>query len=356
MNLYDLWFGNISISNSIKKKLIENYINAQNIYEFLLKNDAMYEDKVFKIMRQHTNMIEIEKLYDKIQEKGIKLLCYTDEEYPMTLKQLMDPPYIIYYYGNLDKLSTNKNVAIVGSRKCTNYGIDATRYISRELAQLGVNIISGMAKGIDGIAHKTCLENGGNTVAVLGSGIDVIYPYQNRGLYESIKEKGCIISEFTLKTPPYAGNFPARNRIISALSDAVVVVEASEKSGSLITASIALDMGKDVLAVPGSIFSTQSIGCNKILKDGGAPFCSIDDLLELLNLNKTGNNNFKNNIIKGDVKKIYSVLTDTPMHIDDIIRITNIDIKLLYALLLEMQLGNVIRCISGCYYVRINDL
>ncbi len=181
-------------------------------------------------------------------------------------------------------LNEGYNISIVGSRKYSNYGKDVTKIICSDLCANNINIISGMAKGIDTFAHESCLNNEGYTCAVLGSGLDIVYPKENIKIFNKIVEKGCVISEFLPGTPPYAYNFPQRNRIISALSDIIIVIEAGEKSGSLITANLALEQGKDVMAVPGSIFSDESKGTNKLIKDGAFPLTCTNDIFNLIGI------------------------------------------------------------------------
>jgi DNA processing protein len=290
-------------------------------------------------------------MYNASKKTPRKITTFNKENYPSKLKLYDDSPVVLYYYGNIDMLNTRTNVSIVGSRKNSIYGTNVTKLISKELSINGINIISGLAKGIDAYAHSTCIENDGFTCAVLGCGIDIIYPKENKILYEDMKNKGVILSEFPPGTQPYAYNFPVRNRIISQLSDLVIIVEAGIKSGSLITANLALEQGIDVMAVPGSIFSEQSKGCNKIIKDGAYPLTSIEDVFELLKTNylHSGNNSYT---LNPSEKKIHELINDSPIHIDDIIKIANIDIKQLYEVLFELQLKNEIMCLSGNYYVK----
>jgi DNA processing protein len=290
-----------------------------------------------------------------MQILNINTITYNEELYPKKLKLLEDAPYTLFYKGNIEKLNEHKNVSIIGSRKCTRYGIDVTSAIVKELSNYDVNVISGMARGIDTAAHKAAISNSGYTCAVLGCGIDIIYPKENKYIYNEIQNRGCVISEFIPGTPPYAYNFPIRNRIISVLSDLVIVVEADIKSGSLITANLALEQGKDVMAVPGSLFSAQSKGTNKLIKDGAYPLTDVEDIFNLIGIdfNQCESINYRSELSIN--QKIFSVLSDSPMHIDDIIRRTNIDIKQLYGLLFEFQLKEEILCLSGNYYVRINN-
>ncbi|WP_404814391.1 DNA-processing protein DprA [Clostridium algoriphilum] len=282
-------------------------------------------------------------------------MAYYEDAYPKKLKNYDDAPYTLFYKGNISPLNKGYNISIVGSRKYSNYGKDVTKIICSDLCLNNINIISGMAKGIDTFAHESSLENQSYTCAVLGSGLDIVYPKQNLKVFNEIVEKGAVISEFLPGTPPYAYNFPLRNRIISALSDIIIVVEAGEKSGSLITANLALEQGKDVMAVPGSIFSCESKGTNKLIKDGAYPLTCSGDIFDLMGIEMREQNK---TIVKSDSshvnKQVYSIINDSPLHINDIIRVTNIDIKQLYGVLFEMQIKNEILCLAGNYYVKVN--
>jgi len=201
-----------------------------------------------------------------------------DNNYPENLLAVDDRPAFLYARGKLDK--DDINLAIVGSRIASAYGKYTTERVSRELAQKGITIVSGMARGVDSAAHRGALAAHGRTIAVLGSGLDIIYPPENKSLFTQIAENGAVVSEFPLGTPPLANNFPARNRIISGMSYGVLVVEAGEKSGSLITARLALEQGREVFAVPGSIDAATSRGANKLIKEGAKLIENVDDILE----------------------------------------------------------------------------
>ncbi|MDP4090532.1 MAG: DNA-processing protein DprA [Bacillota bacterium] len=355
MNLYEIWFSRVKLPDEIKNQFLDTLNTPEEIWEYV-KNEGCIKNKtISKAFNSAMNTEEINKIIDVMGVKGINYVTVMDERYPKKLISLPDHPFLIYYYGDIEKVNDLKAVSIVGSRRCTVYGRDSAYEISSGLSKHSVNIVSGMARGIDSISHWGTLNNEGFTTAVLGCGLDTVYPRENKRLYEEIKLKGCIMSEFPPGTPPFPYNFPLRNRLISGLSDLLIVVEAARKSGSLITAGRAADQGRDVMAVPGSIFSKNSLGTNELIKDGAEIFVDMEHLLDKLNIiSLAKNDNLKKvyNDIKMDT--IYNILTDTPTHIDDIIRITNIDISILYELLLEMQLENTIRCIAGNYYVKIN--
>lgn len=214
-------------------------------------------------------------------DRKVKIIKIADKIYPESLKNIPDPPKVLYCLGNLEVL--RKNIAVVGTRQITKYGQFVTAKLVKELVENNITIVSGMALGVDGVAHRTALENGGKTVAVLGAGVDVIYPREHKDLYNSILESGnLLISEVPPGTLVERKLFPARNRIISGLSEAVLITEAAIDSGSLITARMALEQGKEVLAVPGPITSKYSEGTNYLLKQGAKLVTSVEDILETL--------------------------------------------------------------------------
>ena len=222
------------------------------------------------------------KHYEYIIKNNIKLINIYDERYPQNLKNIHTPPILIYLIGN-DEILNNKNIAIIGCREATNYGLKVAYNIASELSKNNINIVSGLAKGIDAKAHLGSVNvlSEGKTIAVLGNGLDTIYPSENKELaLKIIKSGGAIISEFPLGTKPEKQNFPIRNRIISGISDGVVVVEAKEKSGTIITVDFALEQGKNVYCVPGNIDSNNSYGTNNLIKQGAKVFTEINDILE----------------------------------------------------------------------------
>lgn len=202
------------------------------------------------------------------------------KHYPDKLRTISCPPKELYCLGNLPLLNDTTSIAVIGSRKYSHYGARATKDFASHLAQEGVCIVSGLAKGIDGFAHRACLSVGGKTIAVLGSGLDIIYPKENESLfYDIVKHQGLVVSEYPLGTPPQKQHFPARNRIISGLSDGVLVVEASRNSGTNITVDFALEQGKDVFVIPGNIYSKTSDGTNFLIQEGAIPVMSYADIL-----------------------------------------------------------------------------
>lgn len=356
---FDIWFNASNISNEIKRLLIQEFNTTQIIWNKVFEqgnNINTYYSRVFKSLKEGYNKKYIEDVLYKINYNNIKAVTINDEDYPNSLRVYDDSPYMLYYAGNIKALNNGLSVAIVGSRNSTQYGLSVSKLISKELTLNGIKVISGMAKGIDTSAHKSCLDYKGFTCAVLGSGIDVIYPKVNEKLFHDITENGCVISQFNPGTPPFRYNFPLRNRIISALSNLIIIVEAGIKSGALITAKSALDQGKDVIVVPGSILNEYSNGSNKLMRDGAYVFTDMDDVYALLNLDII-NRNIP--IEKPQIKlllnatenKILSFLSDNPLHIDEILKLSNIDIKQLYDVLFELQLKDKVICISGNFYM-----
>ncbi|MBE5946010.1 MAG: DNA-protecting protein DprA [Lachnospiraceae bacterium] len=306
---------------------------------------------------------------EKLNKGNIRIINRDDEDFPQKLKEIHNPPKRLYIRGNLDGSINlnNKNIAIVGSRNMSTYGKEMARKLARDLSKAGVNIISGLAKGIDSQAHKGALEAGGYTVGVLGCGINVTYPRENIDLYTEIDKKGCIISEYGLDVKSFPGNFPMRNRIISALSDGVIVVEAKRKSGSLITAEYALEQGKQVYAVPGRAYDSNSEGTNNLLKMGALCVTSADDVLwDLMGGEMCRNaNNFidkeddskKDDLLnnRGDMndieKMIYDFLDLEPKYIDDIIQKSGIGITNTISTLYIMEEKNIIKQPVKGYYI-----
>ncbi|MEE8639911.1 MAG: DNA-processing protein DprA [bacterium] len=222
---------------------------------------------------------EVEDEMAQAEALGLRCLIWGDDDYPEPLAAIYDPPPVLYYLGSLDRLAPPA-IAAVGTRRPTDYGERATAFICESLAEAGVTIVSGMARGIDTCAHRAALKTGGLTVAVLGCGADVVYPPENKSLYGEICEKGLVVSEFPPSARPEAQNFPRRNRIISGLTTGVLVVEAGERSGALITGYHAAEQGREVFAVPGSIFSPASDGCRRLIAGGAKPVGSAEEILE----------------------------------------------------------------------------
>ncbi|MBB6631204.1 DNA-processing protein DprA [Clostridium algidicarnis] len=352
MNKYELNFILAKISNSKKSLLLETYGSVENIYNNIERQKENNYLNYIWMELESSIYINIEELSEMIFKNEMKYCFYGESVYPYFLKNIEEPPFVLFYKGEIEKLQNHTNISIIGSRKCSNYGEEMAKQIIKGLNGYDINIISGGARGIDSIAHNISLKEGLYTTAVLGCGLDLIYPKENKTLYDEISKRGCIISEFMPGTPPYKINFPRRNRIISGLSELVIIVEAAERSGTLITANYALLQGKDVMAVPGSYYWKQSRGCNDLIKDGAYIFTGINDILELLGIDKKINNSNKSNKMNLNKNFLMKFIEDRPIHINEIINKSNIDIKVLYELLFEMQLAEEIICLAGDYYVK----
>jgi len=283
------------------------------------------------------------------EQKDTHLLYYGHEQYPELLAQIVDPPTVFYYKGCFQP--TDKYaVAIVGSRSLSSYGRNVAQYLAEGLAGYGLTIVSGMARGIDSVAHRGTIAKGGRTIAVLGSGVDVVYPAESRGLYQKIQENGVVISEFPLGEEPRREHFPQRNRVISGLSLGVIVVEASKGSGTLITARSALDQGRDVFAVPGNIYSKNSYGTNELLKTGAKLVSSPKDVLqELGHVLRGFIRSEKKEVVEmsGDERQLCDMLSFEPIHVDDITRKAGLPSSHVLGLLLNLELKSIVRQAEG---------
>lgn len=300
--------------------------------------------------------VNLDQVWAKIEAQGIQIFTWQDESYPARLREIDQPPPVLYVRGEYlpDDVFA---VAIVGTRKVTPYGRQVTEEIASFLAANGITIISGLARGVDVIAHQTALKAGGRTLAVLGSGVDKIYPPEHRGLAEQMMTRGAIISDYAVGTPPDASNFPPRNRIISGLSLAVVVVEAAETSGALITAEFAAEQGREVFAVPGSILAPQSKGTNKLIQNGALPLLSPNDLMQALDLTRIGEKKMVRKLVPSDETeaRVLDVLGPEPVHVDEIRNLANLPIEKVSATLALMELKGMVRQVGGMNYVAVRE-
>lgn len=296
--------------------------------------------------------LDIQKEIERATAGGIDILTWDDPAYPKKLLEIHQPPPVLYVRGSFqpeDEIA----VAIVGTRRITPYGRRVTVQLSERLAQNGVTVISGLARGVDGVSHQAALNAGGRTIAVLGSGIDQIYPPEHRGLAEKIVQNGAVVSDYSPGTPPEAVNFPPRNRIISGLSSGTVVVEAGKKSGALITATFAVEQGREVFAVPGSIHGVQSRGTNYLIQQGARPLLDPEELLEFLNLEVVEKRRSARKALPGDEfeKQILQVLGQDPLHIDEIGRLAGLPIEKVSSTLTLMELKGLVQQAGVMSYI-----
>ena len=349
------------LGNIVFKNLLERFFSPERIFQADVPRELMEVGGVRREVAEHIVSRACSedpiRVLDHVTRLGARVTTYSDPEYPPALRQIHDPPMILYIKGR--HLPPNPTLAgIVGSRNPTSYGLKAAEEIAQGLARRGIGIVSGMARGIDAAAHWGCLGGLGFTVAVLGTGIDRVYPASNRKLHAQIVEKGAVFSEFPPGTPPEPKNFPIRNRIISGMSQGIIVVEATKKSGSLITASLALDQGREVFAVPGSINSFKSTGCHFLIKQGAILIENSDDVLDGLGLNYTcvkKTDTFAEKPLpemNESETKIYLLIGDYPIHIDQIVRESGMGPATISSLLTGMELSGIIRQLPGKMFVR----
>ena len=362
---YEYWLANVRGVSARKKCLLREYMkSAKAVYyieETHLRSLTFLNEKECDALVQAKRQTGLKEETDKMLGKGIRFVPWCSAEYPKRLKELHDFPYALYVKGNLPD-ERRKKAALVGARKCTPYGEKYAVDFARSLAGHGVEIISGMARGIDGMGHRGALMGGGRTYAVLGCGADICYPKEHIGLCVDILEQGGgIISEYPPGTPPLPQHFPARNRIISGLSDVVLVMEAGRRSGSLITVDMALEQGRDVYALPGPVNSSLSDGCNRLIRQGAGILLTPQLLLEEWGMSEYGemrghrepdkkpDKNEK--MLESPEKLVYSCLGLYPKSVDQVAEEAKIDIKSAMELLVSLELGGYIREVSKNRYI-----
>ncbi len=354
--------------------LLNNFQDIKSIYQASLTElkQVGIDEKIaqeFLLYKEKTNL---DKLLDVTNKNKIKILTINDFDYPHNLKQIKNPPVILYYKGELPDNNQYENyVAIVGTRKITHYGEKVTIEIVNHLAKNKVVIVSGLAIGVDTLAHKIALENNDKTIAVLGSGLDNIFPPQNRQLAQDIVDtRNTLISEYPLGTAALHYHFPYRNRIISGLSNVTIITEADENSGALITAEYAIAQGRTVYVVPGNIYSPMSSGCNKLIKQGAKIITSVENILytcqnksKSINFQQTKNQKSVKNPIKrilktkiiptanADEERVLKHLTTEPIHIDELVRNCNLKVQEVNSILSVMELKGMVKNIGGMNWV-----
>ena len=345
------------IGNHLYKRLISRFKSPEFVFEApsdeLLQVEGINQ-RIISGIRNHQIPDDIKRDMDQIVTMGFRVVTFSDENYPPLLREIPDPPPVLYVYGHLEP--SIQTIAIVGSRNATTYGISTTRQLAVHLASLNFIIVSGMAVGIDTAAHKGALEGKGKTIAVLGSGLGRIYPSENRELFHHIAQNGAVISEFPMMTEPEAYNFPIRNRIISGISQGTVVVEATQKSGSLITARLAAEQNRQVFAVPGSVRSFKSMGTHNLIKQGAKlvehPQDILDELVHVFQTSTVMQGTKKPlhpdlPTMTGEEKCIFEVLDPYPVHVDDIVRKVSMAPGKVLSILLQLELKQIIQQSPG---------
>ena len=345
------------VGNLLCKRLIDRFKAPANVFQAsdqeLLQVNGLTRRHVAAIKSHKLEGVEAELAL--AAKKNYRLVTLTDSHYPRLLREIPDPPPFLYVYGRLERHSAN--LAVVGSRNATGYGLSTTRDLCRSLASHNLTIVSGMARGIDTAVHEGALAAGGKTIAVLGSGLEKIYPIENRKLFHRIAEKGAVVSEFPLMAGPEAHHFPIRNRIISGMSLGTVVVEATRKSGSLITARLAAEQNREVFAVPGSIQSFKSAGSHTLIKQGAKLVEHAQDVIEELVPLVPVNQGLENNSadltkkkmasLSDDEVRVYQALDPYPVHIDDLARKISMEPGKLLGMLLKLELNGMVQQSPG---------
>ncbi len=332
------------------RNLLSKFHKPENIFGASVKNissvDGISSELATRILRKADDSVNFEKSLEneihQLEKMGANILTYWSDDYPRQLKNIFDPPLIIYVLGNFSSDDVN-SIGVVGTRNPTAYGRLMCERFTEGLTSAGLTIVSGLARGIDSIAHKTAIKHKGRTIGVLGSGLDKMYPPENKKLAEEISCNGAVISEYPLGTGPDAGNFPRRNRIISGLSKGVLVVETATTGGAILTAKLANDHGREVFSVPGNVGVRQSEGTNALIQKGEAKLVtSVEDILTELGMMVMENESRQNTPPAGlslFEEKIYEALTEGPLHIDRIAAVTGMNVSdcLVYLLMLEFK-------------------
>lgn len=361
MTKHELWFWLVNAKGMGRKRiqiLLEHFKTIEAVYQ-------AKEEELLSIRGIGRQCVEgltagkktFQENFQKLKERKVGFLIKEDKEYPEKLKALPDAPFALYVKGRLPFLE-KRCIAIVGARDCSAYGREMAKWFARELSRAGVQVLSGMARGIDGYAHVGAIETGAPTYAVLGCGIDICYPTEHRWIYEEMAKTGGVISEYGMGVQPLAGQFPMRNRIISAMSDGILVVEAKDRSSSLITADYGLDLGKDIFAVPGRIGDVNSYGCNRLIKMGAYLVQKPEDILENYHFydNTLCREHKKNNyMLETKEKIVYANLSYNPKHVNEIVVDTNLNLNETMESLISLELKGYIKQTMKNFYIVCND-
>ncbi len=352
---YEYWLDNTGLSNEKKRALLEEFETAEDIYR---QNPKEYKkipdwkETDSRRIEQAKSSEKLRKQWEEMEKSGIHFCSCKDSVYPEKLKNIHHPPFALYYLGELP--SECPGAAIVGARRCSEYGFYMAKKLGEALGKNGVSIISGMAEGVDAAGHLGALKGGGRTYGVLGCGPDICYPRQNEQLYRELQKSGGVLSEFPPGTPPKPYFFPLRNRIISALADVVIVVEAKKKSGSLITADYALEQGKEVYALPGRATDALSYGCNNLIRQGAGIILSVEEFLEELDIVRIQRQKIdkkrKLRLAKEE-SLVYSCLSVEAKSMEQIVQETSLDISTAAGALLRLQTMGIVKESFRNFYI-----
>jgi DNA processing protein len=350
------------VGSSTFRRLIKFFGSPSAVLNTSLKELAMVRGltpSVCQSIIDHRASIEVDEELRLIEKHNCNIITIEDQTYPSALKAIHDPPPLLYIKGELTEADSN-SIAIVGTRNASPYGKMASEKLSNQLASRGITVVSGLAHGIDTYAHNGALSAGGRTIAVMGNGLDIIYPSENAKLFDAIVNSGAVISELSMGTQPRRGMFPQRNRLISGISLGTLVVEASRQSGALITADLALEQGREVFAIPGPIYSEESKGTNWLIKQGAKLVDSVEDILEELPSHsfQQTDDNIKNEdaIVESQLPQdegtIWKVIGSSPIHIDDISRQSGLPIFKVCSILVMLELKGLVQQLSGKMFIR----
>ncbi len=336
--------------------LVRKFGSPQAVFEAPRSALAKIPDigeKVIAALSEPIDEIECRRQVEQLDRRGARLLTILDSDYPLCLKKIYDPPPFLIVKGEL-RPGDESAVALVGSRAFTDYGRQVTELLGRELCAAGVTVVSGLASGIDSIAHKAAISSGGRTIGVLGCGLDTIYPPENKSLYEDVAANGAVITEFPFETKPEKFNFPSRNRIIAGLSRGVVVIEARKGSGALITAKHAMDQNREVFAVPGNILHQSTHGTNELLKQGAIPVTQTADILLALGLHPQQRREPPKPApsLPEAEQAIYDRLSDQPQLVDSLSVSVNRPVQEVLSLLLSLEMAGLVRQLPGKQFLR----
>lgn len=371
---YILWLNHLrTINHPTIHKLIKLFGNEEEVYINLQDHDILdhlVETKVIKEETKDEILFELEDSdidswyaahFTELAKRSINVITYLSDEFPDKLKVIHDNPVALYYRGDIGLLSSEHIVAVIGTRRPTIYGREVAEHFARELASRGIVIVSGLAAGIDTYSHNGAISAGGKTIGVLGGSVDICYPRNNFKIYNEMCKNHLVISEYPPGVAPLSMNFPMRNRIISGISDGVLVVEAGMRSGTIITSDRALEQGKVICAIPGRIDDVQSQGTNYLIRSGAFSVCSVDDVIcDIYGdaFNKKVSEKVKKHsryTLTEEEAKLYSHITLEPVYIDDLIRVNNLSVSGTIAALSRMERAGIIKKVNNSYYIKNLD-
>ncbi|HRN67205.1 MAG TPA: DNA-processing protein DprA [Promineifilum sp.] len=357
---YWLGFNYVSGIGPAKIQALLGYFNtlekAWNASDEQLR-DIGFDIRAIQSLNEVRQNFDLDQYVRQVETSGVGVVTWGSPEYPELLREIPAAPPLIFLRGQLEPID-RWAMAVVGTRRLTAYGRQVTRDLVAGLVVNGITVVSGLARGIDAVAHRTALEDGGRTIAVMASGIDKVYPPEHRDLArEIVAGRGAIISDYPFGAEPESSHFPARNRLISGLSLGVIVIEAGERSGALITARFALEQNREVFAVPGNIHSPVSVGTNRLIQQGGKLVMRVEDILEELNLRMAAEQAVAQVVLPETAEEaaLISQLSSQPIHVDELGRLTGMPMSLISSTLTMMELKGMVQQVGGMNYIRLRE-